>query len=117
LITGFVSAEREPTVILEVAGRNWEAVVDTGFNGDLELPIALKRMLPCRFFGQVTSLLAGNQRIDEDAFHVDFPFDGQIVLAEATFVPGRQILIGTRLLKAYRLEIDFPKRTLRLDRA
>jgi clan AA aspartic protease len=117
LITGFVSAEGEPIVVLEVAGRYWDAVVDTGFNGDLELPVALKRKLRSRFVGQMTSLLAGNQRIDQDTYQVDFPFDGQIMLAEATFVAGRQILLGTRLLKAYRLEIDFPNGTLRLDRA
>jgi predicted aspartyl protease len=116
LITGIVSEDGEPTIILEIAGRFWEAIVDTGFNGDLELPIALKRVLPCRFVGQITSLLAGNQRIDEDSFQVKFPFDGETVLAEATFVPGRQILIGTRLLRSYRLEVDFRNGTVRLDR-
>lgn len=34
----------------------------------------------------------------------------------ATFAPGREILVGTRLLRDYRLEIDFVARTLLLER-
>jgi hypothetical protein len=30
---------------------------------------------------------------------------------------GDEVLIGTRLLQRYRLEIDFPARTVRLQRA
>jgi hypothetical protein len=47
---------------------------------------------------------------------VDFPFDGQTEIAEATFVPGREILVGTHLLRQHQLTIDFPAGTLRLDR-
>jgi hypothetical protein len=62
------------------------------------------------------SLLAANQRIEEDVFLVDFPFDGRMVRAQATFVDGDEILIGTRLLRAYRLRIDFPARTVALEK-
>ena len=112
MITGTVSSAGVPVVALDVAGYRREAVIDTGFNGDLELPVDLKNLLPCRYVGQVTSLPAGDQRIDEDAFQVDFPFDGQIVRAEATFVIGQQMLLGTHLLQSHRLEIDFPNRTV-----
>jgi hypothetical protein len=47
---------------------------------------------------------------------VDFPFDEETLLAEATFVPGPEILLGTHLLRLYRLEIDFLARTVRLER-
>jgi hypothetical protein len=46
----------------------------------------------------------------------DFPFDGRTVHAETSFVPGNEILIGTQLLRPYRLEIHFPERTVLLDR-
>ena len=62
----------------------------------------------------MTSALAGGQIIDEDAYLVDFPFDGQIIQAEATFVSGPQILIGTHLLREYCLEINFVSRTVEL---
>ena len=60
-----------------------------------------------RHLGRLTSALAGGQTIEEDVYLVDFPFDGRPVLAEATFVLGTEILVGTRLLREHRLKIDF----------
>ena len=56
------------------------------------------------------------QTIEEDVYLVEFPFDGQIVQAEATFVLGTQILMGTHLLRDYRLTVDFVGKTVELER-
>jgi hypothetical protein len=61
--------------------------------------------------------LASGQSIEEDIYSVDFPFDGQTVRAEASFVPGDTILVGTGMLSSYRLVIDFPARAVLLERA
>ena len=37
-MVGTVSADGVLTITLLIAGREWPAVIDTGFNGDLELP-------------------------------------------------------------------------------
>jgi predicted aspartyl protease len=42
------------------------AIIDTGFNGDLELPESLRISLKVRFVSRVTSLLAAGQSIEED---------------------------------------------------
>src|SRR5438552_3334694 len=99
-----------------IAGREWKATTDTGFNGDLELPYALGTMVNASFFGRGVSLLAGGQTIEEEHYLADFPFDGRTVRALATFVPGNEILIGTRLLRDYRLFIDFSSAYVRLER-
>jgi predicted aspartyl protease len=104
-------------IVLELAGRQWETIIDTGFNGDLELPLELKDLLPARFLGEVKSILAGGQSIVEVAYHVTIQFDGEAVLAEATFVESTKILLGTRLLRRHQLAIDFPARTVRIERA
>jgi hypothetical protein len=52
----------------------------------------------------------------EDAYDVDFPFDGRTVLAESTFVNSNEILIGTHLLRDYCLQIDFSVQTVTLTR-
>lgn len=114
MIRGTVSSIGVPTVTLPITGQNWAATIDTGFNGDLELPADIRDSLNARYVGRMTSALAGGQTIDEDAYLVDFPFDGQTVQAEATFVSGTQILIGTHLLREYRLEINFVSRTVEL---
>ena len=113
MIVGVVSVQGLPTIILPIAGRDWPATIDTGFNGDLELPAALREPLNAQFVGRARAALAGGQSVEEDLYLVEFP----LVQAEATFVPGSRILIGTRLLREYSLQIDFVNRTVRLARA
>jgi predicted aspartyl protease len=115
-MVGTVSSDGVPTIALVLAGREWPAVIDTGFNGDLELPEDLRTALNARYVGRVTSALAGGQRIEEDVYIVEFPFDEHILHAEATFVPDTHILIGTHLLRHYQLQIDFVARSVQLTR-
>lgn len=116
MILGTVSADGVPMITLSIAGQDWPAIVDTGFNGDLELPESLRTALNARYVGRVTSALAGGQTIEEDVYVVECPFDGQIIHAEATFVPGSQILIGTHLIREYQLQIDFVHQSVQLAR-
>ena len=116
MIRGMVSADGVPTITVSIAGQDWIAIIDTGFNGDLELPENLLNSLNARYVGRVTSALAGGQTIEEDVYLVDFPFDGRTIQAEVTFVPGSQILIGTHLLREYRLQINFVSKTVELER-
>ena len=113
---GIVSDMGVPIITLFVAGQEWAATIDTGFNGDLELPEVLRNILKPQYVGKVTSALAGGQTIEEDVYLVDFPFDGDIIQARATFVIGSEILIGTHLLREYHLQIDFVRRTVVLER-
>ncbi len=116
MIRGTVTRDGVPVIHVVVADQLWVATIDTGFNGDLELPSALWPFLEPRLAGQVFSLLASGQEVRENAYDVEFPFDGQTVEATVTFAPGDGILLGTRMLQNYRLEIHFPDRTVVLDR-
>jgi clan AA aspartic protease len=115
LIEGRVTDEGVPTIEIDVGSQRRKAIIDTGFNGELELPERLRSHVNPQFVGRVTSLLAANRRIEEDVFLVDFPFDGRVIRAQATFADGDEILIGTRLLRNHRLRIDFPARTVALE--
>jgi len=114
VITGTVTEDGVPVIMLPVAGQLWQGIVDTGINGDLELPEGLRSLVNARFLGRMTSLLASGRHREEDLYLVEVPFDGQLVQAKATFVPGQEILIGIHLLRLYRLEISFPARTVLL---
>ena len=116
MIYGTVFNVGVPTIILPIAWQEWSATIDTGFNGDLELPEVLNNVLDPQYVGRVTSALAGAQTIEEDVYLADFPFDGNIIQARTTFVIGSEILIGTHLLREYRLEIDFVRRTVVLEK-
>lgn len=115
MIDGTVSEEGVPVIALEVGGEKWIAIIDTGFNGALELPAGLQGRLAGRFVGRVVSQLASGHEIEEDLYLVEFLFDGEMQHAEAMFAPVEEILIGTRLLKQHRLIVDFRQRTVTIE--
>jgi len=49
-------------------------------------------------------------------YAVDFLFDGETHLAEATFVNSTEILIGTHLLQRHRLEINLATQTVLIEK-
>ena len=116
MIRGSVTADGVPVVTLRVAGRGWKAVVDSGFNGDLELPDALRPQVDATEFGPIESALAGGQVLTEEGFLVEFTFDGEVVQALAPFVASDEILVGTHLLRHHTLTIDFPAGTVLIER-
>jgi len=116
VIVGTVNDDGVPVIMLTVAEQIWSAIIDTGFNGDVELPDILRLFVNARFDGRIHTLLGGGRNIEEDKYLVDFPFDGQTVVAEATFATGVEILIGTHLLRQNRLEINFVDKTVLLER-
>ena len=89
MLAGTVTDDGVPVIMLLVAGQMWPSIIDTGFNGDLELPESLRQSLNARFIGRTSSLLGGGQSVEEDVYLVDFPFDDRTVHAEATFVLER----------------------------
>ncbi len=116
MITVTVDAGGAPVIPIPIAGQQWRAVVDTAFTGDLELPETLRASLDAKFIGRTRFLLAAGQTAVQDTFLVNFPFDGETLLAEATFADTTEILIGTGLLRQYRLEVHFPNRVVALER-
>jgi predicted aspartyl protease len=105
-----------PIILLEIGDQTQAMIIDSGFNGDLELPESFRQALNSRFLGSYPSSLAGGVSIEEDVFGVTLTFDGHIVDAEATFTTEPLGLIGTHLLRDYRLEIDFVEQTLLITR-
>jgi predicted aspartyl protease len=116
MIEGWVDDDGVPWVEMEIAGRRWVALVDTGYNGFVDLPVQLRSQLDPLYIGRGQAELAGGFVVEEQQFVADVPFDGTSILAEVTCVAGDEILLGTALLSEHRLEIDFPARTVCLER-
>ena len=87
MIDGVVSGDGAPLVSLTLAGRQCRSVVDTGFNGSLELPEVFRELLPVVPMGTVRSELAAGIVVEEESFMVRISFDGEMVLAQVTFAP------------------------------
>ncbi|HSF17874.1 MAG TPA: hypothetical protein VLK65_20210 [Vicinamibacteria bacterium] len=114
---GTVTDERVPIVELIVNGSAWRAVIDTGFNGYLELPESLRSAVKAEFIGYLESALAAGQTIVEENYLVEFPFEGETLVVEATFGPADDILVGTSLLGNHRLAIDFRERSVVIEKS
>lgn len=115
-MTGEVDLRGTPILRLEIDRREWIAVIDTGFDGELELPNELADYFAAESVGQTETTLGGGRVVEEELFQIEFPFDGNVVIAEACFSPFEEILIGTALILNYKLEINFVLRTVQLDR-
>lgn len=116
MIKGAVTEERVPQIEIRVGTRTWPAVIDTGFNGDLELPNESHGEVNPQFVGVVESSLAAGQSIVENCYLVEFTFDGERRDVEATFVDSDEILVGTGMLIDHHLTIDFTAETVLLER-
>jgi hypothetical protein len=116
VISGIVSEEGTPLIPIPIGGHEWIGIIDSEFNGDLQLPESLRQFFNPRFIAPTVSVLANGQELTEDSFEIDFPFDGQVVRAETTFVLEGDLLVGTNLLKQFVLQINFPDQTVLLER-
>lgn len=115
-MTGEIDEFGLPVVRLTIGGREWVATIDTGFNGDLEMPHELAPFFSPKRSGDARTTLAAGQVIDEDLYTISFPFDGEIVQADVVFATTDGILIGTNLLQRHRLEINFVAGTVALEK-
>lgn len=113
---GTVNPKGTPTINWHIDGQDWQTVIDTGFDGDLELPDKLFSSRVVEHLGPTLNQLAGGVIVVEELYQVQVEFDGRAILAEATFVLGDEILLGTGLLDEYRLIVDFSAKTVAIER-
>lgn len=116
VIEGQINEHGTPLIPLRLADQDWLAIVDTEFNGGLELPATLAEMLNAESYGKVEPRLAAGIVVSEEIFLVELDFDGKHEFTPATFAAVNHVLVATRLMRHHRLELDFPARTVRLER-
>lgn len=110
MITGAVNRYREATVRLIVRGsdereREVEAVLDTGFNGSLTLPLSIIEDLALRWRTQAPVILADGREEELADYSAVVVWDGNprgILVQAADAEP----LLGMNLLYGYDLRIE-----------
>ena len=55
MIEGIITEDGVPAIEVEVGGHRWLAIIDTGFNGELELSERLRPHVNAQFVGRLTS--------------------------------------------------------------
>ena len=118
MIHGRVTQNR-PYITLIVGGKDntqqIPAVIDTGFTGQLKIPLILVRDLNLQLTHTESVKVADGRSTNMSACLVNVSLEGRIDSINAIVSPG-EVLAGMGLLKKFRyiLEIDFPKNKLKL---
>ncbi len=110
MIEGTVNARHEAVVNLRVQGPNgqileFDAAVDTGYEGFLTLPAAAVVELALPFSHTSQAILADDSPVQFPVHHVAVFWDGEPRNIPAD-ITGSTPLIGMLLLDGYRLIID-----------
>jgi predicted aspartyl protease len=116
MIAGRLSSSGLPVVTIRLAGIELDAIIDTGFDGMLQLPEPLRLPLDPPVHSQVNYLLGVGQRVTALTYKVAVEFDGVEIEAETVFADPGEVLIGSELLTDYCLTIDYPAATVTLER-
>ncbi len=116
MIRGFVNENDEPLVpiilLLKGKERNFQAVLDTGFNGYLSVPELVVRRSGWTFVGYEEYEIATGDRVRERVYLGDVIFGRQQFTTHVVTSRAEDVLIGTRLLSGKTLRIDFKSRAV-----
>lgn len=115
---GYVDEYLQPKVKLLVRGLRQEseveAVVDTGFNGDLCLPISLAIQLGLELWGDQYVELADGSIKHEFLFRGGAILEQSVIPVEISLTESEDALLGVGLLKDQKLEIGFATGTVNI---
>lgn len=108
--TGFFTPDREPALSLDVRGpdgaRSFDAIIDTGFTGELTLPPAWIEDLGLPQSGVEQMIVADGRVIDTpmyDAYLIHDDDVHEVSVAETPTIP----LLGTDFLWGFSLFVEF----------
>lgn len=109
-MNGRVNAVLEATLPLIIHGPNGQmavtAVIDTGYNGFLSLPLAIVTALSLPPLASRSVTLGDSSRKVLDFYEASVVWDGSLKTISVLCVEGDP-LMGTALLKGLKLDIDF----------
>ncbi len=111
MLKGFVNQYDEPIVPIELVLRSkpqsFQAIIDTGFNGYLNVPKNLVHGSTWYFAGIEEYEIATGERVKQQVYIGNVLFDQQLLQLYIVTSNSNDILIGTKLLKSKILEISF----------
>jgi clan AA aspartic protease len=118
MIKGFVNDDLEPVIEIGlIAGDRVErtfAIIDTGFNGYLCLAENLIAKMDLSYIGTDLFELGNGKIVENDVFSGRIIFDERECDVLVILSTSSDVLIGTSLLKAKTLFIDFIDRRLEI---
>ncbi len=92
-----------------------ECVVDTGFDGGLMLPRSFVSQIQIPIVGELRFEMVGGATMSAEVGLTDIDWLGRLRLVEVIVSAGDDALIGTELLIATTLTIDYESSTLAIS--
>ena len=120
MISGFIDQYGYPLVELEVRGLKKEektlALIDSGFDGELCLPIEVAISLGLELCGMETMELADGSVRKELVFTGTIKWEGKLRDVKVWLTSADQALIGTDLMLDRLLTIDFRTGEVKIEK-
>ena len=118
MLTGFFDSAGRPRLTVTVTGgrstAQVDALIDTGFNGDLTLPISLAVRLGLELMAQVAVELADGSVKSELVFSGSAAIGARARRVRIGLTAADDAFVGTGLLSRHRVNMDFRKGTITL---
>lgn len=109
-----------PKVTISIISSNREinvpAMIDTGYNGEIILPISSIRDMNLEFLGTIDSELANGEIVDTELYKSRMKWFNEIREITVGASQSEDILLGTLLLANCRLEVDFKQRLVSIEK-
>ena len=110
MIAGYVNRDMEAIVSVDLIddnGYRWrqEVVIDTGFSGDLTLPVGFIHQLGLTLAGQVDATLADGQTVEINQYQATAFWDGERLTVDV-MESRNQYLLGTNLVEGRTLTVQ-----------
>lgn len=113
MIRGYINSNEEPevplTLILQGKASQRKAILDTGFNGYLSVPLSLVEK-SWYFFGYEKYEIATGDIVEEKVYIGKIKWIKKIQDVYAVTSHSKDILIGTKLLRQNKVILNFPKK-------
>ena len=115
---GHVDELRQPRVEITLLGTRGEvttdAVIDTGFDGDLSIPIQLAIEIGLELWGITIVELADGSRKQELVFTGEMKLEKDKQKIDIFLTDSKDALLGTNLLSNAKLEVNFVDKTVEI---
>ena len=114
--SGKVNSLREALILVRLGqGATIECVLDTGFDGGLLLPLEFVSQMQLPILGELAFELVGGARMTAEIALADIEWLGKLRQIEVVVSEGEDALIGTELLIATTLTIDYNTSTVTIS--
>lgn len=118
MIRGYFDDVGQPRIAVSIFGNRGEltidAVIDTGFDGSLCLPLSLAIPLGLELHGRINYELADGTIKRELTFEATIRLGEAMNQVEISLTESEDALLGSELLDGYVLEIDYSNRTVEI---